>query len=99
MAHVRSTTRPCDSTVAEGECAMTERGVVDECQDSIGSAKRTESAHVSDVSSQSHAEGNSDGGSRICSCYFGPSTIIVSCIREMIDQGYFAEGGACALSS
>jgi hypothetical protein len=25
--------------------------------------------------------------------FFGPSTVTISCVREMIDRGYFAEGG------
>jgi hypothetical protein len=28
------------------------------------------------------------------SYYFGPSTVTVSCIMEMIDYGYFADGAA-----
>jgi hypothetical protein len=48
------------------------------------------------VVSQSNAKGDSGGGSLTCSCYFSPSIVTVSHIREMIDQGYFAEGGALA---
>jgi hypothetical protein len=59
------------------------------------SAERTESVHVSDVGTQSH-EGESDGGSHTRGCYFGPSTVTVSRIRDMMDQGYFTEGGARA---
>jgi hypothetical protein len=50
--------------------------------------------NVSDAGSQSHAEGESDGGSHTRNCYFGPSTVTMSRIHEMMDQGYFVEGGA-----
>jgi hypothetical protein len=50
--------------------------------------------HASDTGSQSNVEGDCDGGSRTHSCYFGPSTVTITRIWEMIDQGYFTEGGA-----
>jgi hypothetical protein len=52
--------------------------------------------HASDAVYQSNVEGESDRGSHNCSCYFGPSTVTVSGIREMSDQGYFIKGGARA---
>jgi hypothetical protein len=97
MAHVRSTTRSRDDVpVAKGEGAVVERGVVDKGHDNVDSAERTKSAHVCNAGSQSHAEGEFDGGSCIHSCYFGPSTAIIARIRKMIDQRYFSEGGAHA---
>jgi hypothetical protein len=93
MARVRSTAHPHDDVpVAEGECAIAERVVIDEGHESIGSAERTELAHASDAGSQGHAKGDSDEGSCTRSYYFGPSTITRSRIQEMIDQGYFTEG-------
>jgi hypothetical protein len=97
MAHVRSTTCPRDDApVQQGKCAVTESDVVDKGRDNIGSAERTGSVCATDAGSQSNAKGDSSGGSLTCSCYFSPSIVTVSRIREMIDQGYFAEGGALA---
>jgi hypothetical protein len=36
-----------------------------------------------------------DEGSSTQNYYFGPSTVTVSCIQGMIDNGYFAEGMGC----
>jgi hypothetical protein len=49
------------------------------------------------VGSQSNVEGDSNEGSCTHSYNFGPSTITVGRIQEMIKLGYFAEGGARAL--
>jgi hypothetical protein len=95
MARVRSITRlRNDAPVQEGEGAVTERGAVGEGRMSVGSAERTKSVRVSDVGSQSNAEDDSGGGSCTRSCNFDLSTVTVSRIRDMIDHGYFAEGGA-----
>jgi hypothetical protein len=42
------------------------------------------------------SEGESDAGSHTRSYYFGPSTVTVTQNHEMLDQGYFTEGGAHA---
>jgi hypothetical protein len=84
MAHVRSTARSCDgAAIVEGAG-----------HDITGSTERTESAGASDTGSHNRAEGDSDKGSRTHSYYFGPSTVTVSHVWEMIDCGYFTEGGA-----
>jgi hypothetical protein len=59
-------------------------------------AEGTGSIRVSDVDSQSqsNAEGDSVGGSQKYN--FGPSMVIVSRIQELVERGYFAEGGARA---
>jgi hypothetical protein len=97
MARVRSTACSHDDVPAiEGEGAVVERAIIDEGHDIIGSSERTELAHASDAGSQGHDEGDSDEGSCTHSYYFGPLTIIVCRIWEMIDQEYFIEGGARA---
>jgi hypothetical protein len=97
IARVRSIARLRDDALApKGKGAITERGVVDEVHDNVESTKRTESVLVSDTCSQSNAEGDSDAGSPTRSCYLGPSTMTISRVQEMIDQGYFTEGGAHA---
>jgi hypothetical protein len=85
-----------DVPVAEGEGAITERGAIDEGHDSAGSVEGTESMHASHAGSHSHVEGDSDEGSHTRSYYFGPLTVTVNCIREMINRGYFVEGSARA---
>jgi hypothetical protein len=85
-----------DVPVAEGEGAITERGAIDEGHDSAGLVEGTESMHASHAGSHSHAEGDSDEGSHTRSYYFGPLTVTVNCIREMINHGYFVEGSARA---
>jgi hypothetical protein len=42
------------------------------------------------------SEGESDAGSHTCSYYFGPSIVTMTQNDEMMDQGYFTEGGARA---
>jgi hypothetical protein len=84
MVRVKSTAQLRDDALASA----------DEGHNNTDLAKRTESVRVSDASSQSHVKGESNGGSRTHSYYFGPSTLTVSHIREMMDQGYFAECGA-----
>jgi hypothetical protein len=97
MAHVTSTAHAHeDVPVTEGESAVMERAAMDEGCDSVGSAERTESVQASDEGSHNCAEGDSDEGFRTRCYYFGPLTVTVSHIREMIDHGYFAEGGAHA---
>jgi hypothetical protein len=44
-----------------------------------------------------HAQGDSDEGSRTHSYYFRPSTVTISGVQEIIDRGYFTEGGARVL--
>jgi hypothetical protein len=96
MARVRSTARLRDDVpAAEVKCATIERAIVDEVHDNIGSAERTKSAHASDAGSQSHVEGDSDGGSHTRIYYFSPLTVVVSRIQKMIDQGYSIEGCPC----
>jgi hypothetical protein len=87
MARVRSTA--ClrdDGTVAEGEGG-----------DSGGSLERTLSVQTSDAGLLNQAGDDCDKGSRTRSYYFGPLTVTVNHIREMIDLEYFAEGVAHAL--
>jgi hypothetical protein len=62
--------------VQEVEGANVERGPGDEGHGNSGSARGSESIHVSDAGSQSNAESNSDGGSR--SYNFGPLTVTIS---------------------
>jgi hypothetical protein len=81
-AHVRSTARPRDVVADAGS----------EGHGSGDSAEWTESAQLSNVGSHSRAGVDTDEGSRTRSYYFGPSTVTVSHIREMIVNGYFAEG-------
>jgi hypothetical protein len=83
-----------DVTTAKGEGAVMERCATSEGCDSAGFAERTESAQASDTSSHSRAGGYFDEGSHTHSYYFGPSTVTVCRIREMIDHGYFAKGSA-----
>jgi hypothetical protein len=97
MAHVRSTARPHDDAPTQvGEGAAADRDVIDKGHNSTGSIERSRSVHAGDMGSQSNAKGDSDGGSCTHSCNFSPSTITVSRMREMIEQGYFAEAGARA---
>jgi hypothetical protein len=42
------------------------------------------------------SEGESDAGSHTHSYYFGPSIVTMTQNDEMMDQGYFTEGGARA---
>jgi hypothetical protein len=44
------------------------------------------------LGSHSGAGGDADEGSHTQSYYFGPSTVAVSCISGMIDNGYFTKG-------
>jgi hypothetical protein len=80
MAHVRSTAQYVGGAVSGGSGG--EGG---------GSEERMESARLSDAGSRSEAGDVSDEGSRSQSFYFGPSTVTVSQIRGMIDNGYFDE--------
>jgi hypothetical protein len=98
MARVRSTARPRDNApVTESEGAAAERGAIDKGRESAGLAERTESVRASDVSSHSRAKGDSNEGSHTHSYCFGPSTVTIGHIREMIDHGYFAKGSARGL--
>jgi hypothetical protein len=93
MAHVRSTARPrYDAPTQEGEGVAVERDVSSKSHDSAGSVGGSWSVHASDTGSRSNAEGNSDRGSY--SYNFSPLMVTVSRIRELIEQGYFDEGGA-----
>jgi hypothetical protein len=84
MVHVKSTARPIDAAMGTGS----------EGHGSGDSVERMESAPLSNVGSYSEAGGDVDEGSRMQSYVFGPSTMTVSHIRGMIDNGYFAEGMA-----
>jgi hypothetical protein len=57
-------------------------------------AEGTESAQLSDVGSHSGVGGDVDEGSHTRSYLFEPSTVTVSRIRGMINNGYFVEGRA-----
>jgi hypothetical protein len=81
-AHARSTARPHDVVADAGS----------EGHGSGDSAERIESAQLSDVGSHSRAGADTNEGSRTRSYYFGPSTVMVSHIREMIVNSYFVEG-------
>jgi hypothetical protein len=97
MAHVRSITcRRDDVPMVEGEGVIIEKGAIDEGYDNAGPVEIIKSVHASDAGSDNSAEGDSDEGSRTYSYYFGPSMVTITRIREMIDHGYFAEGGAHA---
>jgi hypothetical protein len=86
MACVRSTARPRDNApMQEGECAIVERGAIDEGRDSVESVENTESVCMGDTVSQSSVEVESDGGSHTRSCYFSPSMVTESRFREMSD--------------
>jgi hypothetical protein len=81
MAHVKSTAWPVGGAAAGGSGG-----------EGAGSEERTLSMRPSDVGF------HSDGGdvrvesSHLQSFYFGPSTVTVSQIREMIDNVYFTNG-------
>jgi hypothetical protein len=49
---------------------------------------------MSDTGSHDRASDDMDEGSHTRSYFFGPSTVTVSRIRGMIDNGYFVEGMA-----
>jgi hypothetical protein len=84
MGHVRSTTRPRDvAAAAKGEG-----------HDNTGSAERDESSGASDAGSHNCAQGDFNEGSHTHNYYYGHSAVIVSCVRKMIDRGYFAIGDA-----
>jgi hypothetical protein len=57
-----------------------------------GSEERTESMRLSDVGSHNEAGDVMDEGSCSWSFFFGPLTVTISRICEMIDSGYFVEG-------
>jgi hypothetical protein len=82
MARVKSNARPVDVATEAGS----------EGHGSGGSAERMESVMLSGAGSQSRAGGDMDERSRTWSYFFGPLTVMVSRIRGMIDNGYFAEG-------
>jgi hypothetical protein len=82
MTHVNSTTRPVDATAEAGT----------EGRGSGDSTKRMESVPLSDAGSHSGVVGDMDEGSSTWSYFFGSSTMTVSCIRGMIDHGYFTKG-------
>jgi hypothetical protein len=82
--------------MVEGEGVIIEKGAIDEGYDNAGPVEIIKSVHASDAGSDNRAEGDSDEGSRTYSYYFGPSMVTITRIREMIDHGYFAEGGAHA---
>jgi hypothetical protein len=79
MARVKITARPIGGAAGSGG----------EDRGSGGSEERTESARLSDASSLGEAGDTVDNSQ---SFLFGPSSVIVSRIHEMIDSGYFAEG-------
>jgi hypothetical protein len=82
MARVKSTT--CLVGAAAGSSG--------EGHGSEGLAERMEFVPLSNAGSHSGASGDMDDGSRTWSYFFGPSTMTVSRIRGMINNGYFAEG-------
>jgi hypothetical protein len=82
MAHVRSTAHPFDAAIGAGS-----KG-----HESGNSTERMESALLSNVASHSGVRGEMDEGSRTRSYYFGPLTVTVTCIRGMVDNGYFDMG-------
>jgi hypothetical protein len=93
MACVKGMACPRDDAVdAEGEGAFEERDASSE-----GSTERTGSAQASDVGSHSRTGEDTDEGSCTRSYYYGPSTVTVSCVRKMVDRGYFADGMAHVL--
>jgi hypothetical protein len=97
MAHVRSIARQRDDVpMVEGEGVIIEKGAIDEGYDNAGPVEIIKSVHASDAGSDNRAEGDSDEGSRTYSYYFGPLMVTITRIREMIDHGYFAKGGAHA---
>jgi hypothetical protein len=65
-----------------------------EGHESEGSVEGTESAQLSDVGSHSGVGGDVDEGSHTRSYLFEPSTVTVSRIRGMVNNGYFVEGRA-----
>jgi hypothetical protein len=62
-----------------------ERDASDEGHNIVGSVERSGSDRASDAGSQSNAEDDFDGGSCTCSYNFGPLSITMRRIREMIE--------------
>jgi hypothetical protein len=95
MARVKSTALPRDgATDAGGEGAAIESDADSEGHGSRGFAGRTKFVQLSDVGSHSGTGADTDEGSHTRNYHFGPSTVTVSRVREMIDNDYFADGMA-----
>jgi hypothetical protein len=91
MARVKSTALPRDgATDAGGEGAAIESDADSEGHGSRGFAGRTKFVQLSDVGSHSGTGADTNEGSHTCNYHFGPSTVTVSRVREMIDNDYFA---------
>jgi hypothetical protein len=91
MARVKSTALPRDdATDAGGEGAAIESDADSEGHGSRGFAGRTKSVQLSNVGSHSGTGADTNEGSHTCNYHFGPSTVTVSRVREMIDNDYFA---------
>jgi hypothetical protein len=95
MTRVKSTARSHDDAAdAGGEGVAMERDVGSKGHGSRGSAERIETVHLSNVGSHSGTGANTDEVSRTHSYHFGPLTVTISRIREMIANGYFVDGMA-----
>jgi hypothetical protein len=88
-AHLRD-----DVLEQEDEGAAVERGLSDGDEGNNGSTEGTWSVHMSNAGSQSNADDNSTRG--LLKYSFSPSTMIVSQIHELVEQGCFDEGSAHA---